>query len=437
MNKEALSYDTYLEEVLKTTRSDAVLDGGSPIVSPQNTKGNRIKKLAGVFAGGKGGSDTSSPEADDRVREIAELLSYKRRGTGSSDSADGAGVVSVKSAMSPNRRKELQDLQKKAGVKEGRKVVEERVEQVMEEQSREEGVLSLLEQRRRLSQERAEMAKKIKAVGQQAQQQQHQQLFSSSANSMNSVGSMVSTDSKTSVYSGASLESDGDGSDDNNKKLKLAVRVRPLDGEESSDCCASETQDGQLRVVDPRNKLSAKIFQFDKTFCEEDGQERVFASLGYPMVEHLIQNGGSSTLVSCGESGSAYTLFGAPQSENEADLGVVPRLCIHLLANLDVQGGDQMTLSFVRVEGGGTLVDLMKEGENGWELRLRDHPDLGTVVENLTEVPINDPRDIQYYIELAELAAEEEEMKTDFVPGFNLFTVRVVRVGGASRVQVL
>ena len=28
-------------------------------------------------------------------------------------------------------------------------------------------------------------------------------------------------------------------------------------------------------------------------------------------------------------------------------------------------------------------------------------------------------------------------MKADFVPGFNLFTVRVVRVGGAPRVQVL
>ncbi|GMH54246.1 hypothetical protein TL16_g01634 [Triparma laevis f. inornata] len=387
MNQESLSYDNYLEEVLQTSRADAMLDGSSPIVSPQSSKGkrNKIKKLAGVFAGGgkvnKGettSSPTSSPEADDRAREIAELLSYKRRG----------------SAMSPNRKKELEDLQRKAGVQEKRKVVEDRVEQVMEEQEKEEGVLNLLEQRRRLSQERAEMAKKIKAVGQQAQQQQHQ-VFESSVGSMASMASMGSAESGASIYSGVSLGSGGSGGS--------KQQLRP-------NGCVSETQEGGLRVIDPRNKLTAKIFQFDQTFTEEDGQEEVFGNVGYPMVEHLLQNGGSSSLVSCGESGSAFTLFGAPQSENESDLGIVPRLCIHLLANLDVQGG----------------------GQNDAQ-----HPDLGTMVENLTEVVIGDPRDIQYYIELAELAAEEEEMKADFVPSFNLFIVKVKREGQSSRIQVL
>ncbi|GMI16593.1 hypothetical protein TrLO_g15615 [Triparma laevis f. longispina] len=434
MNQESLSYDNYLEEVLQTSRADAMLDGSSPIVSPQSSKGkrNKIKKLAGVFAGGgkvnKGettSSPTSSPEADDRAREIAELLSYKRRGVGGAEGGSSGGRdpnrVSTKSAMSPNRKKELEDLQRKAGVQEKRKVVEDRVEQVMEEQEKEEGVLNLLEQRRRLSQERAEMAKKIKAVGQQAQQQQHQ-VFESSVGSMASMASMGSAESGASIYSGVSLGSGGSGGS--------KQQLRP-------NGCVSETQEGGLRVIDPRNKLTAKIFQFDQTFTEEDGQEEVFGNVGYPMVEHLLQNGGSSSLVSCGESGSAFTLFGAPQSENESDLGIVPRLCIHLLANLDVQGGDKMTLSFVRVEGGGGLVDLMKEGEEDSELRLREHPDLGTMVENLTEVVIGDPRDIQYYIELAELAAEEEEMKADFVPSFNLFIVKVKREGQSSRIQVL
>ena len=124
MNQESLSYDNYLEEVLQTSRADAMLDGGSPIVSPQSSKGrrNKIKKL--VFAGGgkvnKGkttSSPTPSPEADDRAREIAELLSYKRRGVGGAEGASSGGRdpdrVSTKSAMSPNRKKELEDLQRK------------------------------------------------------------------------------------------------------------------------------------------------------------------------------------------------------------------------------------------------------------------------------------------------------------------------------------
>ena len=49
----------------------------------------------------------------------------------------------------------------------------------------------------------------------------------------------------------------------------------------------------------------------------------------------------------------------------------------------------------------------------GSSLRSSQHPDLGTMVENLTEVVIGDPRDIQYYIELAELAAEEEVREID------------------------
>ena len=117
----------------------------------------------------------------------------------------------------------------------------------------------------------------------------------------------------------------------------------------------------------------------------------------------------------------------------------MPRLCIHTLANLDVQAGEEMALSYVAVKAGGNLVDLMldEKGEAGLlELRLREHPDLGAVVENLTSVSVNEPRDIQYHVEVGMIAAEKEDRRGG--AGFNLFTISVKRPGGVGdgRVQV-
>ena len=103
--------------------------------------------------------------------------------------------------MSPGRRSELAALQRRAGVQEKRKLVEERVEQVEESNVREGEIKTLLEQRRRLSEERAEMARKIKEASH------------SRAALASSVASYSSKDSvQDSVYSNVSAESFGSGS---------------------------------------------------------------------------------------------------------------------------------------------------------------------------------------------------------------------------------
>ena len=170
MSKKPLSYDDNLEEVLSTTRSDAVLEAS--LVSPvkgQAGSSDKIKKLSSAFSGGsKGGGTKSSPSSEERAREIAELLSYKRKPAKSlgAEQDEGGGRVGVGAAMSPGRRSELEALQRGAAVREKRRLVEDRVEQVEESNMREGEIRSLLEQRRRLSEERSEMARKIKAAGQ-------------------------------------------------------------------------------------------------------------------------------------------------------------------------------------------------------------------------------------------------------------------------------
>ena len=153
-------------------------------------------------------------------------------------------------------------------------------------------------------------------------------------------------------------------------------------------------------------------------------------------MQDLLQNDTCSTILCCGESqsGSTHTLFGPVRAETEAELGVVPRICIHILANLDLVGGDELEISFAKFCFG-RIEDLLKLN-NGSSEKSRG----GSGSELLTKVSLSEPREVQYYLERGCLAADDLKRQ----PGSTVFTIRVRRgseineiVGSGRRDRVI
>ncbi|XP_049917577.1 stAR-related lipid transfer protein 9 isoform X2 [Epinephelus moara] len=192
--------------------------------------------------------------------------------------------------------------------------------------------------------------------------------------------------------------------------VKVAIRVRPLNARESADGgrLAVQVEDKLVRIrnvkldgrtdgaVDSREKLLE--FCFDYCYWSVDAaephyasQEEVFQDLGVSVLSGASE-GYNVCLFAYGQTGSGktYTMMGTPDS-----IGLTPRICQGLFRSEDTlpdgQNSSRVEISFLEIYNE-RVRDLLRGGEQKkrTSLRVREHPEKGPYVQDLSQHLVSD-----------------------------------------------
>lgn len=197
-------------------------------------------------------------------------------------------------------------------------------------------------------------------------------------------------------------------------KVITAVRARPLnknDGPNAHDIIKYFGDPKQGLGLVEQEGGAERNFQFDHTFWSVDrakveyfaGQEDVFNAIGIPILETCLK-GVNCSLFAYGQTGSGktYTMMGGDPGGEEA--GVIPRLCRKLLEKLEedknaagntdsastmaseIARKTEVRISYVEIYNE-KVFDLLSPNPE-MACRVREHPETGAYVENLTKAPV-------------------------------------------------
>ncbi|XP_022106893.1 kinesin-like protein KIF13A isoform X4 [Acanthaster planci] len=191
------------------------------------------------------------------------------------------------------------------------------------------------------------------------------------------------------------------GSSSTMSKVKVAVRVRPVNRREidlGTKCCVD--MDEQQTILLPisskaSDRKSPKTFAFDHCFLSMDeknpkfaGQEKVFKCLGLDILDNAFE-GYNACIFAYGQTGSgkSYTMMGT-----EDNKGIIPRLCDTLFERI-AQNEDDTSLSF-KVEVSYMEIynekvrDLL-DPRGKQNLRVREHKIYGPYVDGLSTLAVS------------------------------------------------
>ncbi|KAM3594490.1 uncharacterized protein V6R79_008933 [Siganus canaliculatus] len=192
--------------------------------------------------------------------------------------------------------------------------------------------------------------------------------------------------------------------------VKVAVRVRPPSAREIADGgrLAVQVEDKFVKIrnvkldgrtdgaVDSREKLLE--FRFDYCYWSVDpadphfaSQEEVFQDLGVSVLSGASE-GYNVCLFAYGQTGSGktYTMMGTPDS-----IGLTPRICRGLFRSEDTfpdgQNSSRVEISFLEIYNE-RVRDLLSRGEQKKRssLRVREHPEKGPYVQDLSQHVVSD-----------------------------------------------
>ncbi|XP_032356234.1 stAR-related lipid transfer protein 9 isoform X2 [Etheostoma spectabile] len=192
--------------------------------------------------------------------------------------------------------------------------------------------------------------------------------------------------------------------------VKVAIRVRPLTARESADGgrLAVQVEDKLVSIknvkldgrtdgaVDSREKLLEYCFDYcywsvDPAEPHYASQEEVFQDLGVSVLSGASE-GYNVCLFAYGQTGSGktYTMMGTPDS-----IGLTPRICQGLFRSEDTfsdgQNSSRVEISFLEIYNE-RVRDLLRAGEQKKRasLRVREHPEKGPYVQDLSQHVVTD-----------------------------------------------
>jgi kinesin family protein 1 len=211
-------------------------------------------------------------------------------------------------------------------------------------------------------------------------------------------------------------------------RIRVVVRVRPLNSKEKArgnkmiiqnesdqtvtvwDPAAFETKSSsELASLDP--KCWAKQFSFDRILWSANpydnnyvDQNSVFEMLGQPVINWIIE-GFNCCVLAYGQTGTGktYTMSG-DMTGDPKEYGLVPRICFGLFDQLESQymEGDDISVNFSHMEIYNENVrDLLAPASTGY-LRVREHPQHGVFVSNLTTIRVGSFEDVMSLIAIGE-----------------------------------
>ncbi|CAD5312515.1 unnamed protein product [Arabidopsis thaliana] len=237
---------------------------------------------------------------------------------------------------------------------------------------------------------------------------QRSSLRTQSSASTSSGGQKASVKSKSvlrksspAALGGGSSKSGGGGDAGVPGRVRVAVRLRPRNGEELiadadfADCVELQPELKRLKLR--KNNWDTDTFEFDEVLTEYASQKRVYEVVAKPVVEGVL-DGYNGTIMAYGQTGTGktYTL-GQLGEEDVADRGIMVRAMEDILAEVSLET-DSISVSYLQLYME-TVQDLLDPSNDN--IAIVEDPKNGDV--SLPGATLVEIRDQQSFLELLQL----------------------------------
>ncbi|KAH7284694.1 hypothetical protein KP509_34G066800 [Ceratopteris richardii] len=220
------------------------------------------------------------------------------------------------------------------------------------------------------------------------------------------------------------------------ERVQVVVRCRPLSEREIAaghkSCVLIDKERNTVQVHNASGRFSSefasKIFTFDRAYDESCTQRQLYRDVAYSIV-HSVMCGYNGTVLAYGQtaSGKTYTMEGCDYCP---DLwGIIPNAFEHIFNHIrQSQSSDSflVRVSYLEIYNE-EIHDLLSPDTNGRKLELKERPETGVYVKNLTSLSVNSFADINHLLMVGKRnrAVGATIMNQDSSRSHSIFTVTV------------
>jgi hypothetical protein len=183
--------------------------------------------------------------------------------------------------------------------------------------------------------------------------------------------------------------------------VRVALRVRPLNKREKDSKSITSVGKDAITLYHPETKKK-KRFSYDFIYDTDTQQENIYKDIGNNVINNAFK-GYNCCVFAYGLTGSGKT-FSMMGSKEEP--GLIPRICQDLFdkqqSHNDMDQGEceisyRIELSYLEIYSE-RVIDLMGKHDDK-PLKVRQHPDMGPYVENLTTIAVENYASIKRVID--------------------------------------
>ncbi|XP_066936816.1 osmotic avoidance abnormal protein 3-like isoform X1 [Clytia hemisphaerica] len=181
--------------------------------------------------------------------------------------------------------------------------------------------------------------------------------------------------------------------------VKVIVRCRPLNTREKNLKCQTivqmDSSIGQCRLLKPGEKDSAtpKAFTFDGVFYTDSITESIYSDICFPLVEGCVE-GYNGTVFAYGQTGcgKSFTMQGIEDPPTQR--GIIPRAFEHIFESIQVADNTKFLVHASYLEIYNEEIRDLLSKDNKKKLDIKEHPDRGVYVKDLSLVPCHNSKDM-------------------------------------------
>ncbi|MBA0583195.1 hypothetical protein Gorai_014064, partial [Gossypium raimondii] len=193
------------------------------------------------------------------------------------------------------------------------------------------------------------------------------------------------------------------GSDGVPGRVRVAVRLRPRNAEESvadadfADCVELQPELKRLKLR--KNNWDSETYEFDEVLTEFASQKRVYEVVAKPVVESVL-DGYNGTVMAYGQTGTGKTFtLGRLGEEDTSARGIMVRSMEEILANVSLET-DSVSVSYLQLYME-SIQDLLDPANDN--ISIVEDPKTGDVsLPGATHVEVRDERDFMELLRTGE-----------------------------------
>ena len=217
--------------------------------------------------------------------------------------------------------------------------------------------------------------------------------------------------------------------------VKVIVRCRPLNNREKTLNCgtvvAMDEKIGQVALSKPGpegKKEPPKTFSFDGVFFVKSTTQQIYSDIAFPLVDGVLE-GYNGTVFAYGQTGcgKSFTMTGIEDPPEQR--GIIPRAFRHIFDAIASADDAKFLVhgSFLEIYNE-EIRDLLGK-DHKQRLELKEHPDKGVYVKDLTKIPVHSSSEIEHIMELGSKnrSVGATLMNADSSRSHSIFTISLER----------
>ncbi|KRW98337.1 P-loop containing nucleoside triphosphate hydrolase [Pseudocohnilembus persalinus] len=182
--------------------------------------------------------------------------------------------------------------------------------------------------------------------------------------------------------------------------VKVAVRCRPISGQEKIDnrkvIVKMNQKRGEIQIENVKHDGGDedKRYTFDIVLPPEVHQQEVYDLCAYPIVEGILE-GYNGTIFAYGQTGTGKSHTMSGKNDPQDLQGITPRSFRHIFKAVQGTPNVQFLVRCSYIELYNEEVRDLLSSQYGKKLELREKPDTGVYIKDLSSYTVSNPDDMQ------------------------------------------